>query len=116
MRLFICTSKPRPFAQRVAEHFGLLSFFDNIYGAELDGRFEDKGDLIEHMMACEGFAPEKACMIGDRLHDIVAAKRHGETIGALWGYGSRDELVSAGATVLCEHPGKLSAIVADLLP
>lgn len=115
-QLFVCTSKPRPFAERVVERFGLLSFFDDVYGAELDGRFEDKGDLIGHMLECEGFKPENACMIGDRLHDVAAARRHGiRTVGVLWGYGGRDELTSAGATVTCERPRELPATVADLL-
>lgn len=116
-RLFICTSKLRPFAQRVAGHFGLLPLFDGIYGAEPDGRFENKGDLIAHIRECEGFSPDRACMIGDRLHDIDAARRHGvKSVGALWGYGGRDELVAAGATVLCEQPAALPDIVAGLLP
>ena len=37
-------------------------------------------------------------MIGDRSHDIVGAKNNGmKGIGVLYGYGSRDELLQAGA-------------------
>lgn len=114
-RLLVCTAKPRPFALRVVEHFGLLAFFDEVYGAELDGRFDDKGDLIAHIIEREGFAASATCMIGDREHDVVAARRHGiSSVGVLWGYGSRDELVTAGATALCERPAVLGDVLARL--
>jgi hypothetical protein len=51
-------------------------------------------------------------MVGDRAHDIVGAKAHGVfPIGVLWGYGSHDELVAAGATTLCEQPEMLDKIL-----
>ncbi len=47
-------------------------------------------------------------MVGDRSHDVVGAKANGvRPIGVLWGYGSRDELIAAGAAVLCDEPASL---------
>jgi phosphoglycolate phosphatase len=47
-------------------------------------------------------------MIGDRQHDIVGAANNGiGTIGVLYGYGSRAELVAAGAGQLCATPGDI---------
>jgi phosphoglycolate phosphatase len=44
-------------------------------------------------------------MIGDRRHDIVGARTNGMTaLGVLYGFGSRDELVAAGAHHLCATP------------
>jgi phosphoglycolate phosphatase len=44
-------------------------------------------------------------MIGDRSHDIVGAKKNGmDGVGVLYGYGSREELVEAGAAHLCATP------------
>lgn len=114
-RLFVCTSKPRPFAERVIAHFNFGSHFDAVYGAELDGRFDDKGDLIAHIIEREGLAADETCMIGDRLHDILAARRHDlKSVGVLWGYGSRDELLDAGATALCDTPADLPKTVSGL--
>ena len=46
---------------------------------------------------------EDAVMIGDRKYDILGAREVGmDSIGALWGYGSREELAGAGATWLAE--------------
>lgn len=115
-RLLVCTAKPQPFAQRVLDHFDLSARFDAVYGPDLEGKLDDKGDLIAHMIDREGFDAARAVMIGDRGSDVLAAKRHGiPTVGVLWGYGSREELEEAGATVLCAAPLDLPAIVAGLL-
>lgn len=107
-RLILCTSKARVFAERVVDHFGFAPLLSAVYGAELDGRFDDKGDLIAHLLAAEGVDPGEACMVGDRSHDVVAAARHGiPTIGVLWGYGSREELSRAGASVIIAAPREL---------
>jgi phosphoglycolate phosphatase len=47
-------------------------------------------------------------MVGDRGVDMSAAKLHGlHGLGALWGYGSREELLDAGAQDLVESPAAL---------
>ena len=107
-RLILCTAKPRVFALRVVEYFGLSSHLAAVYGPELDGRFDDKGDLIEHLLKIERLDPADACMVGDRKHDVVAAARHAiPTIGVLWGYGGREELTDAGAALIIESPDEL---------
>ncbi len=48
-------------------------------------------------------------MIGDREHDIKGTLANGvRPIAVLWGYGSREELTKAGASVLCATPERLS--------
>ncbi|MFC3712018.1 HAD hydrolase-like protein [Sphingoaurantiacus capsulatus] len=114
-RLLVCTAKPQHFATRVLDHFDLSARFDGIYGPDLEGRLDDKGDLIAHMIDVEGFDPAHAVMIGDRGSDVTAARRHGiPTVGVLWGYGSREELQEAGAAVLCASPAELPEIVGSL--
>ncbi len=92
------------------EHFGLAPWLSGVYGAELDGRFEDKGDLIGHILEVEGLDPADVCMVGDREHDVRAASRHGiPTVGVLWGYGGRAELEAAGAALIVASPAELLA-------
>jgi phosphoglycolate phosphatase len=110
MRLFLCTAKPLVYAQRILRHFDLERHFDAAYGDELGGRFQDKADLVAHILKIEGLEAEDCCMWGDRKHDVIAARRHGiPTIGALWGYGGADELRAAGAAALCESPSQIPA-------
>jgi phosphoglycolate phosphatase len=114
-RLFLCTSKPAVYARRILERFDLARHFDGAYGAELDGRFEDKGDLIAHILADRRLPPQTCAMLGDRKHDVIGASRCGvPTIGALWGFGSEAELVAAGAAVLCAAPRDVPGAFARL--
>jgi phosphoglycolate phosphatase len=47
-------------------------------------------------------------MIGDRSHDMVGARNNGmRAIGVLYGYGSKDELIGAGASHVCATPAAI---------
>ena len=110
VRLFLCTAKPIVYAERILRHFNLDRHFEAAYGDELGGRFQDKADLVAHILETEGLEAADCCMWGDRRHDVLAASRHAiPTIGALWGYGGADELRAAGATVLCASPSEVPA-------
>ncbi len=114
--LLVCTVKPRHFAGPVIEHFGLASHFKGIYGAELDGRFEDKADLMEHIIAEKGLVPAGMIMIGDRGIDMIAAKRNAiRGIGVTWGYGTAAELREGGAHHVCEAPHDIPTAVSAVL-
>jgi len=109
-QLFLCTANPIAYAERILTHFDLRRGFEGVYGAELDGRYEDKGELIARILDERGLDPEDCCMWGDRKHDVLAASRHGiPTVGALWGYGDEDELREAGAAALCDAPSEVPA-------
>ena len=104
-RLFVATSKAHVYADRIIDHFGLRPYFEHVFGAELDGTRVHKGDLLAWALERTGSDPARALMIGDRSHDIVGARKNGiDGIGVLYGYGSRNELMEAGAVHLCPTP------------
>lgn len=109
-RACIATSKTRPSAERIVRHFGLHRFLARVYGRESDGRLAEKSELLAHALACEAAEPARCVMVGDRRFDVEAARAVGlHPIGVGWGYGSRDELRSAGAEQVCESPAALLA-------
>ncbi len=113
--LFVATSKPAVYAERIVKHFGLGRYFRGVYGAELGGRFDDKADLLAHLLALEDLRAGAAIMVGDRASDMVAARVNGaRAIGILWGYGSEAELVGAGAEALCRAPAHLARRVSAM--
>lgn len=115
-RLFVCTAKPEPFAIPIVERFGYAPLFQRVYGAALDGSLDDKADIIAKIRSEQGIDPARTIMIGDRLHDIHAAKRHGiASIGVTWGYGGAAELTAAGADRLCERPQDLPDMVRGMM-
>ena len=107
-RLFLCTAKPQVYAQRIVTHFGLAPHLSGVHGPDLGGRLDDKRDLMTTLLARERISPEQCVMIGDRAQDMDAAKVNGVAgLGVLWGYGTREELLSAGARQLAARPEDL---------
>lgn len=109
IRLFVATSKPGIFARRILEHFQLADYFRGIWGCELDGTRSDKTSLIAHVLEQERLPRQETVMVGDRSHDAVGALSNGLIpIGALWGYGNEEELISAGCKRLLRTPSELA--------
>lgn len=116
MRLFVATSKPAVYAERIVEHFGLARYFRAVYGSELDGTRSNKTQLLSHLLAREQLRPESTFMLGDRAQDMLAAAANNvHPVGALWGYGSREELAQAGAAAFCEQARDLPPFLTRLI-
>ena len=97
--LCVATSKPRVFAERILDHFGIARYFSFVGGTGLDGSLPTKADVIAHVLAGSNITDRgTALMIGDRKYDILGAKTIGiDSAGVLYGYGDRAELEAAGA-------------------
>jgi len=109
-RLFVATSKPTVFAERILAHFDLRKYFAAVHGSELSGERAEKGDLIRHLLRQERVAANDAIMIGDRAHDVLGAQQNDvRALGVLWGYGTAAELTSAGAQNLFSTMAELVA-------
>ena len=110
-RLFVATSKNEGDARRILEHFGLAGRFESINGARADGARAGKRELIGDAIAAHGLLPAETAMLGDREYDMIGARAVGVTaIGALWGYGTREELLNAGADALARTPVEAAEI------
>lgn len=111
-RLAVATSKPEIFANKILRHFGLLEFFPSVAGATLDSSRVAKADVIKYALGKFSIRADGAVMVGDRMHDILGAKENGlHAAGVLYGYGSREELVSAGADFVAETPNDILKFV-----
>ena len=108
-KLLVATSKPEEFTNRILEHFGLAEYFDFVAGATMDETRNEKADIIAYALKQIADAdPSKIVMIGDRKFDILGARENGiDSIGVLYGYGSRAELEEAQATYIAEKPEDL---------
>ena len=106
--LFVASSKPKVYVDRILDHFDLTRYFVRVYGSELDGTNTDKRDLLAVALADSGIAPIDATMIGDRAHDAIGAAHNAvDFVGALYGYGSREELEDEGTTRFVHEPTEL---------
>lgn len=107
-QLFVATSKPELFARRIIRYFQMEDYFLFVGGADMEETRVKKGDVIRYVMEEKKITAETAVMVGDREHDIIGAKENGlESIGVLFGYGSREELEEAGADQIAADAGEL---------
>lgn len=103
-KIALATSKPEQYAVRILDHFDLTQYFDFIGAATMDETRSKKADVITYTLDNLGITDKsKVVMIGDRHHDIDGANQNDlDSIGVLFGYGSRDELENAGATYIAK--------------
>jgi len=103
-KLMMATSKPTEFAIRILEHFNLIHYFDFVAGSEMDGRRSEKADVIKYVIEENHVSDcSEIIMIGDRKYDIIGAKKTGiDSVGVLYGYGDKEELIQAGADYIIE--------------
>ena len=103
-QLIVATSKPEEFSIQILKHFGLYDYFDFVAGATMDRKRSKKSDVIQYAL--------DTIMIGDREHDVLGAQAQKlDSIGVLYGFGSREELEEAGATYIAQEVGEIAAFI-----
>lgn len=111
--ILLATSKPEPFAKQILEHFNLSQYFDVIAGSDFENVRNTKAKVITYALTVFAHNNERkieeiklsAVMVGDRFHDVKGAAENAiPTIGVTFGYGTREELVEAGATYIAATP------------
>lgn len=103
--LGVATMKIEQFAQRILERVGVADHFDVIAGSDTKRTRKTKQAIISHALATLDQPNSGVAMIGDRRHDVEAAKSLQMTaIGAGWGFGTIDELIAANADAVALTP------------
>ncbi len=109
-KLVLATSKPEKYAKQIIERYGFTKYFYFIGGASMDeSKRTTKEKVIEYCLEKMGnVSPQNCVMVGDREHDCKGAAKFGiRTVGVLYGYGSENELLEAGAVCLCKTTKEL---------
>ena len=100
-RTALASSKPESSCKKILEHFSILSYFDEVTGAEMNGPRNEKVDVLIEALRRMEKKPEECVLIGDTRFDAIgAAKLHMECIGVSYGYGTAEELLAEGAKVV----------------
>jgi phosphoglycolate phosphatase len=110
-KLYIATSKRTVFAKQILEHLGLIDLFAGVHGSEPGGAVDRKADVIAGVLRRHELSADRCLMIGDRRQDVEGAQTNRvSTVGVLWGYGDREELLSAGVMHVVARPTELIPI------
>lgn len=102
----IASSKPRVFVDGISQYHGIDKYYDYIAAETFANRHSSKKELIAEVLENFGVTDKsKAIMVGDRFYDIEGAVGAGiDSAGAVYGFGTEEELVNAGATHILYSP------------
>ena len=109
--LTLCTAtcKPTDVVRPILEEQGLAPYFSFVGGASMDESRDNKTDVIRHVLAQPAMQGKRVLMVGDRNDDMRGAADCGlDAAGALYGYGSREELEPFGPVLLAESCEELT--------
>jgi phosphoglycolate phosphatase len=109
--LAVATNKPQDVARKVVEKLLPDVNFTKVLGG-CDERPKKPDSTIIKEILCGLPEDNTVYMIGDSNVDIQTAKNSGLiSIGCLWGFRGKDELLSAGADFIAEKTEDISKII-----
>lgn len=99
-----------PRIERFLEHYEVREYFSAVIGAQTTRRMKPHPEPLLHAAATMGVSPAQCLMIGDTTIDVRTGVAAGaQTVAVLCGFGTRGELVRAGANIVLRT-------TSDLLP
>lgn len=114
--LIVATSKPEEYSRKIIGLCGLKDYFTDVCGATMDNKRAAKKEVIQYALDKNGVKDlSSVVMIGDRWYDIEGAKNVGiASIGVLYGFGNRKELLDIGADRIAETVKDIYDIVMSM--
>lgn len=114
IRLAILSNKPHDFTRRIAAHYFPDGLFEHVIGSrEGRPRKPDPAAALEIADAW-GLPPEQIQYLGDTDTDMQTGRRAGMfTVGVLWGFRPREELLEHGAQALVAAPAEIQRLFGE---
>lgn len=109
-RIALASSKHEEACGRILRHFHLESHFTGIFGATRDGKISTKKQVLDICLEKLSASKEETVLIGDTKFDVLGAKEAGiDCIGVTYGFGTREELETAGALAVMDTAQEVGA-------
>lgn len=106
------TSKGEHEAETALFDLGVLQLFDTVVGDDDRRPLKPHPDPVLEAARRLGIRLSHVAMVGDTRFDVASARAAGVlALGVLWGNGSRDSLVQAGAHACAATPAELRRLL-----
>lgn len=108
-KIAVASSKPKAFVDEISRYHDIYKYYDFVSAENFKNNHSSKKDLINACLDFFGNPPkDEVLMVGDRFYDIDGAKAVGiDSAGAVYGFGTEEELTKAGATHILNTPNDL---------
>lgn len=113
-KLGVATSKNQRFAGIVLKHCEIFDCFDTVAGApdNIEVKWLKKDSVEKAMGELAGANKHNTVLVGDRMFDAEGAKAAGiNSIGVLFGYGTKAELESSSFNAIAVDIKSLSELL-----
>lgn len=114
IKMAVLSNKPNIFTKKCVLKYLKNWKFDAAYGIR-DGikRKPDAAGVFEILEELD-VKPNETLFIGDTKVDMITAKNSGmDSIGVLWGFREKEELVANGATFIAEKPADIIKLLKE---
>jgi phosphoglycolate phosphatase len=110
---YVATSKYELYARRVLEHFGILSLFTDVAGADYNGVQASKVGLVLQLLQRNGITdPDGVVIVGDTRFDIeTAAELEIDCIGVSYGFSSLEEIERLNPEFIAGSVGEVRKVL-----
>ena len=110
--IVLATSKPEIFAKKILNLYDIAKYFDFIGGAATDKVRDRKHEVLEYSLNAVNADRTRAILVGDRIYDAEGARVCGiDSMGVLYGHGSREEISSAPFKFVAENVEDINKIL-----
>ena len=112
VRMAVVSNKPDFAARAVVSKLYGDGYFDFVTGQVPGGALKPDPAAVNSVMKKFGVTPEECLYVGDTSTDMQTGKNAGiYTVGVLWGFRGREELLENGADTLIENPHELYDLI-----
>ena len=110
-KLGVASSKPINYVEELLIKAGLKDYFDCISAVSFNADCESKQSILSRCVNELGIEPTDAIMVGDRFYDMDGAREAGvPSVGVLWGFGNKFELIESGADYVIDKIEDIESI------
>ncbi|MDE6967679.1 MAG: HAD hydrolase-like protein, partial [Clostridia bacterium] len=104
-KMYIATSKREDIAAEMLKDFGILDYFDGVFGTnEKAGRI-DKKDILAYAIQMSSGRLDECLMIGDSIYDAMASKEVGaDCLAVSYGFGNVEDMSKIGTISTVDSP------------
>ena len=112
IRLAIVSNKPDFATKLVLSKLYGEDYFVDVVGQQEGVPLKPDPTAVQAVMKRQGVTPEECLYFGDTSTDMLTGKNAGMfTVGVLWGFRGREELLENGADLLVQTPEELGQFI-----
>ncbi|MEM3445521.1 MAG: HAD family hydrolase [Thermoplasmata archaeon] len=108
----VITMRSSEIAGKILSHFGLMPYFQAVYGCDNTAHPKPAPDAVVEFASLVNVPVWQVGVVGDTKFDMLTAKNSGAIgIGVLWGSGTMEDLLGAGADYIVADGNGLIEVI-----